>query len=176
MNRRKRLAASILDKVTVDLPSRARTLAVMRHKILSKVQVGRGSGETTGSQFHSVELDLVAETTALTLLQGLPREGPTTRGDKRCFNWTGGVSEQSFLNNLLSFEEVKGFDGSTAAGRQPSRSARGASSFRPMRRGTHSRRYPTRGTSPGTCITLSRCSHARSPRMVTSIPARHCSH
>ena len=58
---KKSLLNRLLTRLDEEMPTRSRMVSIMRRKILSKVQVARGSGETTGSQWHMIEMDAISE-------------------------------------------------------------------------------------------------------------------
>ena len=110
---KKSMLARLTARLDEEMPTRSRMLSIMRRKILSKCQVAKGSGETTGSQWHLVEMDAMSERMALYLMEGLPREGPRMHGQRRTYNWTADASSASMLtklNELLSLESVEGFE------------------------------------------------------------------
>ena len=75
---------------------------MFRAKVLSKLRVATGSGETTGSKYHTLELECINIPAARNLLWGLNAQGPTKRGDKLCWNWEVQPNEVWKLHKLLS--------------------------------------------------------------------------
>ena len=58
-----------------------------RAKVIKRLRVATGSGETTGSHMHKIDLDMVNAYAAKSLLWNIPRQGPTRRGQTICWNW-----------------------------------------------------------------------------------------
>ena len=78
---------------------------VMMSKIISCVKISKGPGNTTGSHYHSVTIDLVNLHTAKAIFYELPRTGPWKRGEKICYNWEAKAEHMAALARLLSFED-----------------------------------------------------------------------
>ena len=85
-------ARSLLNLITAaglkpDEPRKSRLKKLVCRKVITRLQLSTGSGETTGSHFHRVEIEMVNTFAARSLLWELPRQGPTKRGRRLCYNW-----------------------------------------------------------------------------------------
>ena len=78
---------------------------VIMSKIINCVKIAKGSGNTQGSHYHCVEVDLVNLHVAKTLFWGLPRTGPHMRGKKKCYNWEGKTEHLGELGSILAFQD-----------------------------------------------------------------------
>ena len=85
--------------------NREKAKKVIWAKIADKVRIATGPGESVGSKYHTIEMDLININTAKSLFWDLPRTGPTKRGKKTCFNWEVKAGQADMLCKLLSFEE-----------------------------------------------------------------------
>ena len=104
---RARSIRNALNGLPPELPTKTRIRSVIMHEILAKIQVPHGPGSTTGSQRHEVKIKLMNEYAAKSLLWDIPRQGPTKRGARRCFNWAIDPDEFWRLNKFLSLEDTR---------------------------------------------------------------------